>query len=215
MTDPDGAALEAGRRLFAGSCDFELSVVSLRDLPAPAAPEVAFAGRSNVGKSSLINALTNRKGLARASAEPGRTRALNYFDLGRRLRLVDLPGYGYARASKKESAAWRGLTRDYLRGRAELARVCLLIDARHGLKPNDAETQDLFDEAAVVYQLVLTKIDKLKADEARRRLDECAAAIAKRPAAHPHVIATSSAKGDGLGELRAELAALAAPRPMA
>jgi len=205
------ARMEQGRRLFAGPCAFELSVVKLADLPAEAAPEIAFAGRSNVGKSSLINALVNRRGLARASAEPGRTRALNFFDLGGRLRLVDLPGYGYARASKTEAKGWGRMMRDYLRGRAALARACLLIDARHGLKPSDAEIMDLFDAAAVVFQIVLTKADKLSAAELEARAGEVASAVKRRPAAHPRLIATSSAKDRGLAELRAELGELALP----
>ncbi|MEL7029346.1 MAG: ribosome biogenesis GTP-binding protein YihA/YsxC [Pseudomonadota bacterium] len=203
--------MEAGRKLFAGPCAFELSVVRLEDLPTEDSPEIAFAGRSNVGKSSLLNALVNRKGLARASAEPGRTRALNFFDLSGRLRLVDLPGYGYARASKTEAKSWGRLMRDYLRGRAALARACLLIDSRHGLKPSDEEIMTLFGEAAVVFQVVLTKIDKLKPAERESRLAATAEAVRRHPAAHPTLLATSSAKTLGLAELRAELASLARP----
>ena len=208
---PDAAEVEAGRRLFAGPCDFMLGVVSYAQLPPPRLPEVAFAGRSNVGKSSLINALTGRKTLARTSNTPGRTREVNFFDLGGRLSLVDLPGYGYARVAKTQVKAWTRLIHDYLRGRVELARVCILIDARHGLKSSDAEVMDMLDTAAVSYQIVLTKADKLKPGQldAMRRATE--AAIAKRPAAHPAVVATSSEKGMGIGELRARIARSALP----
>jgi GTP-binding protein len=209
--------LEAGRLLFAGPVGFERGVVRLGDLPDADRPEVAFAGRSNVGKSSLINALTGRHGLARASAEPGRTRELNFFSLGERIRLVDLPGYGYARAPRHDIARWTALTRDYLRGRPGLARVFLLIDARHGLKDSDAEVMGALDEAAVVYQAVLTKADKPKADELARLLVRTQEALLKRPAAHPRVLAASSRTGAGIDDLRAEIAALASievrPKP--
>jgi GTP-binding protein len=171
--------------------------------------EIAFAGRSNVGKSSLINALVNRSGLARSSSEPGRTREVNFFLLDRRIRLVDLPGYGFARASKGETKRFQNLARDYLRGRPNLRRVYLLIDARHGLKPADSEAMAAFDTAAVSYQVVLTKADKLRPAEVERVLAETRAAIAKRPAAFPRVLATSAEKGAGLAELRAEIAAAA------
>jgi len=205
----DADALEAGRLLFAREAAFERGVARMEDLPAPDLPEVAFAGRSNVGKSSLINALTGRKALARASAEPGRTRELNFFRLDDRLRLVDLPGYGYAKAPKGEIARWTGLMRDFLRGRTALTRVILLIDARHGLKPNDDEVMDALDRAAVVYQIVLTKADKLKSSELEAVVTAMQFAIAKRPAAHPHVVATSAETGFGLEQLRAEIATLA------
>ncbi|HVY85845.1 MAG TPA: ribosome biogenesis GTP-binding protein YihA/YsxC [Caulobacterales bacterium] len=205
----DEEALEAGRLLFAKTANFERGVVSMDALPPADLPEVAFAGRSNVGKSSLINALTGRKALARASAEPGRTRELNFFLLDERLRLVDLPGYGYAKAPKGEIARWTGLMRDFLRGRPSLSRVMLLIDARHGLKPNDEDVMASLDEAAVVYQVVLTKADKLKASELAQQIEATRARIAKRPAAHPEIIATSSETGAGLELLRAEIAALA------
>jgi GTP-binding protein len=201
--------LEAGRLLFAGPIEFELGVASLAQLPEGDLPEVAFAGRSNVGKSSLINALTGRNKLARASTEPGRTRELNFFRMGDRLRLVDLPGYGYAKAAKVDIARWTGLMRDYLRGRATLKRVVLLIDARHGLKAHDVEVMDALDKAAVNYQLVLTKSDKVKPTELTATTAATTAAIAKRPAAHPEIIATSSETAAGLPELRAEIAALA------
>ncbi|MGE3143126.1 MAG: ribosome biogenesis GTP-binding protein YihA/YsxC, partial [Hyphomonadaceae bacterium] len=157
MAEPDDPLLEAGRLLFAGPIAFERGVADLSGLPEPGPPEIAFAGRSNVGKSSLINALTGRKALARASAEPGRTRELNYFSMDGRLRLVDLPGYGYARAPKTEIARWTALMRDFLRGRAPLKRVFLLIDARHGLKESDDGVMRALDESALSYQAVLTK----------------------------------------------------------
>ncbi len=205
----DAAAIEKGRVLFAGPCAFQLGVVNLSGLPEEAAPEIAFAGRSNVGKSSLLNALTGRKALARVSNTPGRTQELNFFDLNGMLRLVDLPGYGYARATRDDVDRWSKLTRDFLRGRSSLYRVCLLIDARHGLKPTDVEVMDLLDLAAVSYQIVLTKSDKVKPTALAQLKDSISAAIVRRPAAHPKVIATSSQTTEGLPELRAELAALA------
>ena len=201
--------IEAGRRCFARPASFMLGVVKMDALPDEGPPEIAFAGRSNVGKSSLLNALTGRKGLARASNTPGRTREINYFDLEGALRLVDLPGYGYARVSRKDVEAWTRLTRDFLRGRSVLRRVCLLIDSRHGLKSTDMEVMDLLDEAAVNYQIVLTKTDKIKPTALAAVAQKTADAIARRPAAHPAIRPTSSEKGDGLAELRAELAALA------
>jgi len=186
-----------------------LGVVRLDGLPDEGPAEVAFAGRSNVGKSTLLNALTNQSGLARASNTPGRTREINYFDLAGRLRLVDLPGYGYAKVSRKESEAWNRLTRDFLRGRTTLRRACVLVDSRHGLKPSDHEIMDMLDEAAVNYQIVLTKSDKVKPTALAALVGKTAAAIIRRPAAHPLVRATSSDKGEGIAELRAELAALA------
>ena len=200
--------IEAGRRLFAQQAVFMLGVVAMSGLPDEGPPEIAFAGRSNVGKSSLLNALTGQKGLARASNTPGRTREINYFDLGGALRLVDLPGYGYARVSRKDVEAWTRLTRDFLRGRSVLRRVCMLIDSRHGLKSSDLEVMDLLDEAAVIYQIVLTKTDKIKPTALEGLLKATGEAVRKRPAAHPDIRATSSEKGDGVAELRAELAAL-------
>lgn len=201
--------IEAGRLLFARDVTFMLSVVKLATLPAPDMPEVCFAGRSNVGKSSLINALTNRKGLARASNTPGRTRELNYFNVSDRIRVVDLPGYGYARASKTDIARWTELTRAYLRGRAPLRRVFVLIDSRHGLKEGDREIMAMLDEAAVTYQIILTKVDKLKKGELEKVAKKVANKIKKRPAAFPQVISTSSVKKNGLDDLRAEIATLA------
>jgi GTP-binding protein len=201
-------AIEAGRLLFAGPVAFERGAVGMDHLPPDDRAEIAFAGRSNVGKSSLVNAVTGRKALARASSAPGRTRELNFFVVGEKLRVVDLPGYGYAAAPKAAIAAWTDLMRDYLRGRAPLKRVFLLIDARHGLKPNDLEIMDALDKAALVYQITLTKADKLKATELAARIAETQTALKKRPAAHPDVLATSSETGLGVDLLRAEIAAL-------
>lgn len=202
--------IEAGRRMFARPASFMLGVVKMDGLPDEGPAEIAFAGRSNVGKSSLLNALTGQKGLARASNTPGRTREINYFDLEGIMRLVDLPGYGYAKVSRKDVEAWTKLTRNFLRGRSVLRRVCLLIDSRHGLKSTDLEVMDLLDEAAVTYQIVLTKTDKIKPTALETMIQKTAEAVARRPAAHPFIRATSSEKGVGLPELRADLAALAA-----
>lgn len=202
-------AIEAGRKLFQAEARFMWEAKALDNLPAPELPEIAFAGRSNVGKSSLINALLGRKDLARASNTPGRTQSLVFFDLDDRLRIVDLPGYGYARASKSKVRDWTRLTRDFLRGRSKLARLCLLVDGRHGLKPSDHEMMEVLDEAALSYQVVLTKRDKLKAEAAATVLAETQAAAAKRRAAHPVVLMTSALNGDGMAELRAHLAAFA------
>lgn len=204
---------DSGKKLFAGACDFLWAATDLAQLPPIAAPEIAFAGRSNVGKSSLINALTNRKALARTSNTPGRTQALNFFALGPsadapRLRLVDMPGYGYAAASKDKIAAWTKVMQGYLRGRTSLLRVFVLIDGRHGLKPQDIEMLDLLDRAAVSYQIVLTKADVMKKSEVTSRIDETLAALARRPAAFPEVVVTSSHKGDGLDDLRGAVAKL-------
>lgn len=211
----DGAgsdeALERGRWLFAQTCTFLVSAAAPDQVPAADLPEIAFAGRSNVGKSSLVNALTGRKTLARTSNTPGRTRLLNFFRLAEHLLLVDLPGYGYARASKSDIKQWTGLTRAYLRGRPNLRRVCLLIDARHGLKPGDEAVMALLDEAAVSYQVVLTKADKASAEALAKTREATAGQLAKRPAAHPEILATSARKGLGITELRAALAALARP----
>ena len=201
--------IEAGRLLFARDVTFMLSAVSLDTLPPARLPEICFAGRSNVGKSSLINALTNRKGLARASNTPGRTRELNYFNVDERLFIVDLPGYGYAKASKTDIARWTKLTRAFLFGRASLRRVFLLIDSRHGMKETDLELMGMLDETAVTYQIILTKIDKLKKGELEKVLAKTQKAIAKRPAAFPEIICSSSEKKDGLDELRAEIVGLA------
>lgn len=199
--------IEAARVLFAREAAFMMGAVAMDGLPDPDLPEVAFAGRSNVGKSSLINALVGMKKLARASNEPGRTREVNFFVLDGRLRLVDLPGYGWAKASKSTVKQFQSVGRDYLRGRPNLKRAYLLIDARHGLKDVDLEPMDAFDKAAVSYQIVLTKADKLKPSEVEAVTAKTQAAIAKRPAAFPRVLATSSEKGFGIPELRAEIAA--------
>jgi len=197
--------IEAGRVLFAQPATFVMGCAKIEQLPAPDLPEVAFAGRSNVGKSSLINALVGMNKLARASNEPGRTREVNFFDLGGRLRLVDLPGYGWAKAGKQVTKKFQNLGRDYLRGRVSLKRVYLLIDSRHGLKSVDTEALDALDEAAVSYQIVLTKADKLKKGEGAAMAAQTLKAIAKRPAAYPAVLVTSSDKGEGMPELRAEI----------
>jgi len=209
MTEPTKSQIESGRLLFARDVTFMLSAVSLETLPPARLPEICFAGRSNVGKSSLINALTNRKGLARASNTPGRTRELNYFNVDDRLFVVDLPGYGYAKASKADIARWTKLTRAFLFGRASLRRVFLLIDSRHGIKDSDLELMSMLDETAVTYQIILTKVDKLKKGAMNKVFDQTTRHISKRPAAFPVIISTSSEKKDGLDILRAEIATLA------
>jgi GTP-binding protein len=198
--------IEAARILFAQPATFVMGCAKIEQLPAPDLPEVAFAGRSNVGKSSLINALVNMKKLARASNEPGRTREVNFFDVGGQLRLVDLPGYGWAKASKTEVRKFQNLGRAYLQGRVNLKRVYLLIDSRHGLKAVDSEALDALDTSAVSYQVVLTKTDKIKPAEVEKVVEATLKGISKRPAAFPRVIATSSEKGTGISELRAEIA---------
>ncbi|RIJ14792.1 ribosome biogenesis GTP-binding protein YihA/YsxC [Henriciella mobilis] len=207
----DEDTLEAARILCAGPCDFVLGAASLTQLPAADRPEIAFAGRSNVGKSSLINALLNRKNLARASSEPGRTRELNYFDLGEgRLWLVDLPGFGYAKVSRSQAQEWQRLTLRYLQGRVNLRRVFLLVDSRRGLMDTDLEVMDMLDTAAVTYQVVMTKADKIKKTEAEATRAKIEKALAKRAAAHPVIRLTSAEKGWGLPELRAEILGLSA-----
>nr|WP_319385840.1 ribosome biogenesis GTP-binding protein YihA/YsxC [uncultured Roseibium sp.] len=202
--------LEAGRLMFARPWDFLTSVTDMSNLPEASGTEIAFAGRSNVGKSSLINALTGRKGLARTSSTPGRTQMLNFFIApDTPLTIVDMPGYGYAQAPKELVDAWTNLVFSYLRGRPNLRRVILLIDSRHGIKQNDLDTMGLLDRAAVVYQVVLTKSDKIKPPQLARLISETEAALAKRVAAHPVIVATSSEKNKGIDELRAELCLLA------
>jgi len=214
LTDEADALVEAGRLLFAAECRFVHAAQRLDQLPPISLPEVAFAGRSNVGKSSLLNALTGRRALARVSGEPGRTRQLNFFDLGGRLMLVDMPGYGYARASRSVKEDWQGLMFDYLRGRVSLRRVMLLLDARIEIKPADREVMDLLDRAAVTFQVVLTKADGVKPAALERKATEAAQLARAHPAAHPDIIATSSESGLGVADLRAAIAALAAiPAP--
>jgi GTP-binding protein len=204
--------LTRGEALFKGPVSFVKGVVRIDDLPKDGRPEVAFAGRSNVGKSSLINALTGRTSLARVSVTPGRTRELNFFSLGKdgALYLVDMPGYGYAKAAKSEVKGWTRLIGDYLKGRRELKRVFLLIDARHGIKPNDKETMTMLDEAAVSYQVVLTKADKPKTSELALLQEKIARDLAKHPAAYPAILTTSARMGSGLDELRGAVASVIA-----
>lgn len=203
---------EGARRLFAGPIEFLKSAPDLRFLPDPEVPEVAFAGRSNVGKSSLLNALTNRKGLARTSNTPGRTQELNFFDVGKpaQIRLVDMPGYGFAEAPKDLIKRWRHLVNDYLRGRAALKRALVLVDARHGLKEVDREMMRMLDEAAVSYHLVLTKSDKVKPSALGALYETVAMETAKHPAAHPAIFTTSSETGSGIAELRTAIVEAAA-----
>jgi GTP-binding protein len=205
--------IEAARIVFARPVSFLMGAAKMDQLPSMDMSEVCFAGRSNVGKSSLINALVGQKGLARASNEPGRTRELNFFTLGDSLRLVDLPGYGWARASKSTVKVFQNLGRNYLRGRPNLRRSYLLIDARHGLKTVDSEPMDALDKAAVSYQIILTKADKIKPVELDAVMVATMAAIKKRPAAHPVVISTSAETGQGIDILRAEIARLCDLRP--
>jgi GTP-binding protein len=210
MASSNDDDIARGKALFKGPCTFVKGVVQIEDLPQDGRPEVAFAGRSNVGKSSLINALTGRTSLARVSVTPGRTRELNFFALGKdeALTLVDMPGYGYARAPKAQVKGWTRLVRDYLRGRRGLKRVFLLIDARHGIKPNDRQIMKLMDEAAVSYHAVLTKADKPKATELESVVAKVAGELAKHPAAYPQILVTSARAGLGIPELRAAVAGL-------
>jgi len=216
MADTDSgeaqkAAEEKGRLLFAQECEFLRGAATLDGIPPAELPEVAFVGRSNVGKSSLVNALTGRKTLARVSNTPGRTREINFFRLGGQLNLADLPGYGYARVSRTDSERWTELIFAYLRGRPNLRRAVLLIDSRRGPLPQDVEVMTLLDRSAVSYQLVLTKVDKLKAGELARVEEQTLDESRRHAAAHPELIATSAEKGSGIAELRAALAALATP----
>ncbi len=206
--EPEEFARETGRKLFAGPVDFLKGVVAMDGLPPADRPEVCFAGRSNVGKSSLINALTGRKGLARASNTPGRTQEINYFTLADSHYLVDLPGYGFAKAPVPVVAKWQALLRAYLSGRVTLRRAFVLIDARHGVKAVDEEILTLLDKAAVTFQVVLTKADKISAAEQEKVLDQVRGALAAHPAAFPEIMLTSAEKGQGLEVLRAAIAGI-------
>lgn len=206
------AAQEEGRRLFAGECEFIFGAQKLGQLPPQTLPEIAFAGRSNVGKSSLVNALTGRRTLARASSEPGRTRQLNFFNLANRLMLVDMPGYGYARVARSVKEDWQDMMFDYLRGRPVLRRVVVLLDARIELKAHDKEVMELLDRAAVSFQVVLTKCDDVAPTKLARKQAEVEAEIRTHPAAYPHLSLTSSQTGLGIEALRADLAEFAQPR---
>ena len=206
--DFDSLQIEQGRYLFSQPCKFFHGTDTLQNLPQASLPEVAFVGRSNVGKSSLINAITGRKSLARTSNTPGRTQQLNFFNLGDKIIIVDLPGYGYAKVSKTQVARWTNTMKLFLRGRVPLRRMCLLIDARRGLKDVDREMMDLMDSAAVVYQLVFTKVDKTSQNELGRNITVTTEELKKRPAAFPVLIQTSAQAKTGLKELRASLAGL-------
>ncbi len=213
---PDEASFrEAGRLLFARPWHFLAGGGSIASLPPPTGVEVAFAGRSNVGKSSLINALVGQKALARTSNTPGRTRELNFFTADTGVTIVDMPGYGYARAPKQQVAAWTKLIFDFLRGRANLRRVYVLVDARHGLKDTDSEAMTALDKAAVSHQVVLTKSDKVSAAELLLLKQALQDQLKRHPAAHPEVLATSAAEGAGIAELRAEIARLGTAQPTA
>lgn len=205
---PDEASVEHGRRLFAGQTEFLKGVVAMSGLPPADRTEVCFAGRSNVGKSTLINALTGRKGLARASNTPGRTQEINYFTLAESHYLVDLPGYGYANAPLRVIEKWQALLKRYLSGRQTLRRAFVLIDARHGIKSVDEEILSLLDSAAVTFQCVLTKADKVKERDLSKVLDQVRTALAKHPAAYPEIVLSSAEKGSGIATLRSIIASL-------
>lgn len=205
----DNAELEEGRLLFSRPCTFMLGVVSLDGLPGTDLPEICMAGRSNVGKSSLINALTGTRSLARTSDTPGRTQEVNFFSLDGRLMMADLPGYGYARAPQDQVKKWTRLVKSYLRGRPNLRRVFLLIDSRHGLKDNDRDIMTMLDTAAVNYQIILTKTDKLRGNALEEVMTRTRTELAGHVASHPLVLCTSSTSSDGLDDVRAEIAALA------
>ena len=207
----DPRVIETGRKLFTQQCNFMLGVLELAQMPEASLPEITFAGRSNVGKSSLINALAGRKNLARTSVTPGRTQEINFFNLGRRLIMTDLPGYGYAQAPKDKVAIWADFIRKYLRGRPNLRRAMVLIDARHGLKDSDLEIMTLMDDSAVNYQVIMTKADKVKPGPLAATRAAIAKELAEHVAAHPEILITSAAEGIGIPEVRAALAELALP----
>jgi len=211
ISDDDPEAIDYGRWLFTQPCDFVIGCASLSQVPETSLPEIAFAGRSNVGKSSLINALVGQNALARTSNTPGRTQQVNFFELGKRLMMADLPGYGYAKAPKDLVRQWTGLVNSYLKGRVQLRRTCVLIDARHGLKESDEVIMSMLDKAAQPYQIVLTKADKIKDSALQKLIETTQTAIAKHVASHPVIMPTSSRKGLGITELRASLAAFARP----
>jgi GTP-binding protein len=204
----DAALIEAGRKLFAGPCEFFFAAAKPDGLPPIGAPEIAFAGRSNVGKSSLVNALTGRQSLARTSNTPGRTQELIFFDLGGKLTLVDMPGYGYAAVNKNKVASWGQLMRDYLRGRAPLMRAFVLVDGRRGLKDSDIETMALLDKSAVSYAIVLTKRDEVKPADQQARIEETLQSLRAHPAAYPETFFTSARTGEGVPELRGHIVQL-------
>lgn len=206
--EPDDATREVGRKMFAGETEFVKGVVAMDGLPEPDRPEVCFAGRSNVGKSSLINALTGRKGLARASNTPGRTQEINYFTVGESHYLVDLPGYGYANAPLPVVEKWQRLLKNYLRGRVTLRRAFVLVDARHGIKAVDEEIMALLSSSAVTFQCVMTKTDKLKKGDLDKVLGQVREKLSKHPAAYPELVLTSSEKGTGIETLRAIVAGI-------
>ncbi|MGR3617014.1 MAG: ribosome biogenesis GTP-binding protein YihA/YsxC [Paracoccaceae bacterium] len=206
--EPDDITAEKGRKLFAGDSEFVKGVVAMSGLPDPDRVEVCFAGRSNVGKSSLINALTGRKGLARASNTPGRTQEINYFTQGPELYLVDLPGYGYANAPLKVVEKWQRLLKQYLSGRQTLRRAFVLVDSRHGIKEVDEQIMSLLDSAAVTFQCVMTKADKVKDKDRANVMEQVRKALSRHPAAYPEIIMTSSEKGDGIPTLRATIHSL-------
>jgi GTP-binding protein len=204
MEDQDNPAdIESARKMFAGECDFVAGADVLERIPPHNLPEIAFAGRSNVGKSSLVNALTGRKALARTSITPGRTQQINFFDLAGRMNLVDMPGYGYAKVSKQKKAEWDVLIRGYLRGRSTLRCVYVLIDSRHGLKDVDQDIMDMLDEAGVAYRVVFTKVDR--AEGLAKNIADTEAVLKKQTAAFPHVMLTSSYDGKGIAELRTQI----------
>lgn len=209
----DDPELEEGRKLFSRPCTFVLGAVGLVQLPDTDLPEICFAGRSNVGKSSLINALTGQRSLARTSVTPGRTQELNFFIIEHRLMVCDMPGYGFAKAPKEKVEKWTRLVRSYLKGRPNLRRAMVLIDSRHGIKDNDRDIMKMLDEAAVNYQVVLTKCDKPRPNELAAVIEATRTELLKRVAAHPVVLVTSSEKGTGIAELRAALNEIAAPAP--